>query len=191
MGAIVLPLLLALLLLYVLVYFARMAGQALARSREVTRFQFEAKALLAQVDPILEGLATRTDSARRQIIPPDEILADLESGTTTLEAARVTADQIKAPQHGRVLRDAMGEDVDRAIRAVAMIQHGCERARRRLRPRRRAGGADGREARLPQPAPCTGEPHHPRRRGGAHGAGDPPARTPPSPYVVVALGAHH
>ena len=128
MGAIVLPLLLALLLLYVLVYFARMAGQALARSREVTRFQFEAKALLAQVDPILEGLATRTDSARRQIIPPDEILADLESGTTTLEAARATADQIKAPQHGRVLRDAMGEDVDRAIRAVAMIQHGCERA---------------------------------------------------------------
>ncbi|HXX60722.1 MAG TPA: hypothetical protein VEI48_05480 [Candidatus Sulfotelmatobacter sp.] len=128
MGAIILPLLLALLLLYVLVYFARAAGQALARSREVTRFQFEAKALLAQVDPILEGLATRTDSARRQLIPPDEILPDLENGTTTLEAARATADRISAPQHGRVLRDAMGEDVDRAIRAVAMIQHGCQQA---------------------------------------------------------------
>lgn len=128
MGAIVLPLLLALLLLYVLVYFARSAGQALARSREVTRFQFEAKALLAQVDPILEGLATRTDSARRQLVPPDEILPDLESGATTLEAARASADQIRAPQHGRVLRDAMGDDVDRAIRAVAMIQHGCQQA---------------------------------------------------------------
>ena len=128
MGAIVLPLLLALLLLYVLVYFVRMAGQALASSREVTRFQFEAKALLAQVDPILEGLATRTDSARRQLVSPDEILPDLESGTTTLEAARATAEAIRAPLQGRVLRDALGEDVDRAIRAVAMIQHGCQQA---------------------------------------------------------------
>lgn len=128
MGAVVLPLLLALLLLYVLVYFARLAGQALARSREVTRFQFEAKALLAQVDPVLEGLAARTDSARRQLLSADEILPDLETGTTNLEAARTTAEAIRAPQQGRVLRDALREDVDRAIRAVAMIQHGCEQA---------------------------------------------------------------
>jgi len=126
MGAIVLPLLLALLLLYVLVYFVRQAGQALARSREVTRFQFEAKALLAQVDPVLEGLATRTDSARRHLIAPEEILGDLATGSTSLEAAHTESEAIRAPVHGRDLLEAMREDVQRAIRAVDMIRHGCE-----------------------------------------------------------------
>ncbi|MFI5261472.1 MAG: hypothetical protein ACHQZR_02810 [Candidatus Limnocylindrales bacterium] len=126
MGAVVLPLLLALLLLYVLVYFARQAGRALARSREVTRFQFEAKALLAQVDPILERLAARTDSARRHLVAPEEILDDLATGSTRLEAAHAEADGIRAPVQGRVLLDAMRDDVERALRAVDMIRHGCE-----------------------------------------------------------------
>ncbi|MGZ3587107.1 MAG: hypothetical protein ACXVAP_07655, partial [Candidatus Limnocylindrales bacterium] len=64
-GAVVLPLVLAALLLYILWYFVRAAGRALARSREVTRFRFEVKSLGAQVDPLLERLAARTDAARR------------------------------------------------------------------------------------------------------------------------------
>jgi hypothetical protein len=128
MGAVVLPLLLALLLLYVLVYFARLAGRALAQSREVTRFRFEAKALLAQVDPVLDNLAVRTDSARRQLLAPDEILPDLATGTTSLETAHTTAEGIHAPAHGRHVLEAMRDDVDRASRAVAMITFGCEQA---------------------------------------------------------------
>ncbi len=125
-GAIVLPLLLAGLLLYILWYFGRAAGQALARSREITRFRFDAKAVAGRVDPLLDQIVARTDAARRHLIPPEEILDELTSGTETLADARTEALAIRAPAHAARLRDALGEDLEWAARAVEMIHFGCQ-----------------------------------------------------------------
>jgi hypothetical protein len=127
-GAIVLPLLLAGLLLYILWYFARAGGKALARSREVTRFRFEAKQIGARVDPILERLAARTDAARRHQIPPEEILTELGDGAQELGEAQAAALALRVPVYALHLRDAVGQDIERAARAIEMIRFGCEQA---------------------------------------------------------------
>ncbi|MGZ3588709.1 MAG: hypothetical protein ACXVAE_06540 [Candidatus Limnocylindrales bacterium] len=127
-GAVVLPLVLAALLLYILWYFVRAAGRALARSREVTRFRFEVKSLGAQVDPLLERLAARTDAARRHQLPPEELLDELTAGATALGEAQAGATSIRAPSYAAHLRDAMGQDIERATRALEMIHFGCEQA---------------------------------------------------------------
>jgi len=127
-GAIVLPLLLAGLLLYILWYFARAGGKALARSREVTRFRFEAKQVGARADPVLERLAARVDAARRHLVPPEEILGDLDEGTQELGEAQAMTEAMRAPPYALHLRDAMGQDLERAVRAIEMIRFGCEQS---------------------------------------------------------------
>ena len=126
--SVLLPLLLAALLVYVFVEFARRARVALALAREAAGFRSAAAGLGGRVDALLAQLARRTDAVRRGTMPPGELVEELRAAVATLDDDAVAAHGLVAPLGAGQLRDAIADDVSRGSRAAEMILHGCQLA---------------------------------------------------------------
>lgn len=126
--SVLLPLLLAGLLIYVFVEFARRARVALALAREAAGFRSAAATLGGRVEGLLAHLAQRTDTVRRGTLPPGELVDELRAAVATLDEDSATARGLAAPRGAGALRDALADDISRGSRAVEMILHGCQLA---------------------------------------------------------------
>jgi hypothetical protein len=135
---IVLPLLLAALVAYVVVAFVRRAALALAQARELERYVRETAAVAANVDATLGGLIARVDAVRRGQIAATEVETDLADGARALETDLGAATAIEPPSGLPKSAPNLAHDVERAMRALEMVSHGC----------RLASGAEGRRGEL-------------------------------------------
>jgi hypothetical protein len=103
----------------------RGTGKIVARTREVEHFRGAVKDLAARVDASLGGAAGQIDAVRRRQVDPDLIGETLIAAS---DAVRRYADEARAlrgpSQSGRIREDLVSE-LERAGRALEMVEHGA------------------------------------------------------------------
>jgi|GEM_PF-735170 len=95
------------------------------RSREVEAFKRNVRELAARIDTSLEGATSRIDAVRRQQVPADTIGPTIEAATDAVERYVVEARVLAGPPPAIVIRDSLVADLDRAGRALQMVDHGA------------------------------------------------------------------
>jgi hypothetical protein len=114
----------------------RRAGRIVARTREVEHFRSAIRDLATRIDQSLEGAVGRIDSVRRGQLAADAIPPTIEAATDAVTRYADEARALKGPPAGAPIRDAIIDELERAGRALGMVEHGAKilaQARRRGR----------------------------------------------------------
>jgi hypothetical protein len=120
----ILPLLAFLILLVLFVLVLRRAGRFLAQTRDVERFRRQVRDLGGRVELSLGEISARVDAVRRGSLGADALGDDL---TASLDAVARYADEarnLRPPATGRTIRDEIIGELERAARALEMVEHG-------------------------------------------------------------------
>jgi hypothetical protein len=103
----------------------RRAGRIVARTREVEGFRHDIRDLAARVETSLEGATGRIDGVRRGLAPADTIGPTIEAATDAVERYAEEARKIGGPREVLEIRDDIVHELERAGRALAMVEHGA------------------------------------------------------------------
>lgn len=95
------------------------------RSREVETFKRTVRELAARIDTSLAGATSRIDAVRRQQVPADTIGPTIEAATDAVERYVAEARALSGPAPAIAIRDALVADLERAGRALQMVDHGA------------------------------------------------------------------
>jgi len=135
--AIVLPLVAFALLAVLFALFLRRAGRLIAATRDVERFRRQIADLAARSETSLAEICARVDAVRRgQVAAPavgDDITASLEAVDKYAEEGRA----LHPPKDGGRIRDEIVAELERAKRALEMIEHGVS-----IQAQARSGGRE-------------------------------------------------
>jgi hypothetical protein len=104
----------------------RRAGRIVARTREVEHFRSAVRDLTTRIDQSLEGAVGRVDAVRRGQVGADTIGPTIEAATDAVTRYADEARALKGPQAGIPIREAIVEDLERAERALGMVDHGAK-----------------------------------------------------------------
>jgi hypothetical protein len=104
----------------------RRAGRIVARTREVEHFRSAVRDLTTRIDQSLEGAVGRIDAVRRGQMGADTIGPTIEAATDAVTRYADEARALKGPTAGIPIRDAIVEDLERAQRALGMVDHGAK-----------------------------------------------------------------
>jgi hypothetical protein len=130
--------LLAIIILLVLFYLVlRRAGRFLAHTRDVERFRRQVGDLGGRIETSLGETSGRVDAVRRGQLGADAVADDLSA---SLDAAGRYADEARAlrpPGIAIRIRDEIVAELERAARALEMIEHGLA-----IQTSARAGGRE-------------------------------------------------
>jgi hypothetical protein len=133
----VLPLIAFFLLAALFALVLRRAGRFLAATRDVERFRRQVDDLARRVESSLGDVSARVDAVRRGQLGADQIGDDV---AVSIEAAAKYADEARGfhpPADGRRIRDEIVAEIERAGRALEMIEHG-----RSIQASARSGGRE-------------------------------------------------
>jgi hypothetical protein len=122
----ILPVLAFLLLLALFVLVLRRAGRFIAVTRDVERFRRQVGDLAERSQTSLGEISARIDAVRRGQLGADEVADDV---TASLEAIGRYADEARTfrpPDDGRAICAEIVAELERAARALEMIEHGRE-----------------------------------------------------------------
>jgi len=103
----------------------RRAGRIVARTREVEGFRSAFRELAARIDTSLEGATSRIDAVRRQTVGADTIGPTIEAATDAVERYTEEARALHGPKAAVAIRDDLVQELERAARALAMVDHGA------------------------------------------------------------------
>ena len=103
----------------------RRAGRIVARTREIEGFRSSVRDLTTRIDQSLEGAAGRIDAVRRGQLGADTIGPTIEAATDAVSRYTLEARALKGPSIAAEVRDAIVEDLERAERALGMVDHGA------------------------------------------------------------------
>ena len=123
--AVLLPLLAFLALAVGFGVVLRRAGRIVARTREVENFRSSVRELAARIDQSLEGAVGRIDAVRRQQLAADTIGATIEAATDAIERYADEARALHGPPAAQAIRDDLVAELERADRALKMVDHGA------------------------------------------------------------------
>src|SRR5215210_818527 len=118
----VLPLIAFFMLLVLFVLVLRRAGRFLAATRDVERFRRQVGDLASRVEISLGEIGSRIDAVRRGQLSADQVADDV---TASMEAVARYADEargLRPPVDGRRIRDELVSELERAQRALEMIE---------------------------------------------------------------------
>jgi hypothetical protein len=175
------------------------------RSRDIERFKASVRDLVVRIETSLEGATSRIDAVRRQQVPADTVGPTIDAATDAVSRYIDEVRALNGPTQAIVIRDALVGDLERAARALAMVEHGATilaQSRRRGREleaqtslkrgylnlmhardavQRHAADAAALEIVVEETAPTAAPGRTPAQRPPAAGptAGPPPA--PPAP----------
>jgi hypothetical protein len=124
-AAIVLPIIAFLALATAFAVILRRAGRLLAATRDVERFRRQVGDLGERIETSLGEISHRVDALRRGQLDAAAISDDL---TASLDAVGLYADEARAlqpPIDAVRIRTGLISELERASRAIGMIEHGC------------------------------------------------------------------
>jgi hypothetical protein len=124
-AAIVLPLIAFFSLAIAFAVILQRAGRLLAATRDVERFRRQVGDLGGRIETSLGEISRRVDALRRGQLDATAISDDL---TASLDAVSRYAEEARAlqpPVAGARIRDGLIDELERAARAINMIEHGC------------------------------------------------------------------
>jgi len=125
---------LAVILLPVMAFIALAAGLIVVfrgtarianRSRELQRFRGTVKDLASRVDTSLDSAASRIDAVRHQLAGPETISQTVQDAAEALERYGDEARALRGPRRAQAIRDDFVAEIERAGRALGMVEHGA------------------------------------------------------------------
>ena len=108
-----------------LVVVFRGTGRIVARSRELASFQSAVKDLAARIDGSLGGAAGQIDAVRRHQIAPDAIGDTINAATAAVQRYSDEARGLGGSRQTKTILTDLVDDLERAARALAMVEHGA------------------------------------------------------------------
>ena len=108
-----------------LVVVFRRTDRIVARTREMEEFRVAIHDLAARIDLSLEGATGRIDSVRHHELPADALAETLAAATDAVERYIEEAKALSAPSQVKSIRNDIVADLERAGRALAMVEHGA------------------------------------------------------------------
>ena len=103
----------------------RRAGRIVARTREVEGFRHAIRDIAARVETSLDGATSRIDGVRRGLAPPDTIPPVIEAASDAVAKYVEEARAIGGPREVLEIRDDIVAELERAGRALDMVEHGA------------------------------------------------------------------
>ena len=95
------------------------------RSRELDTFKASVRELAVRIDTSLEGATSRIDAVRRQQIPAETVAPTIEAATDAVDRYVGEVRALRGPPPAVAIRDALVADLERAARALQMVEHGA------------------------------------------------------------------
>lgn len=95
------------------------------RSRELASFKSSVAGLAARIDTSLEGATSRIDAVRRQQIAADTVGPTIDAASDAVRRYLAEVRALHGPASAIVIRDALVADLERATRALEMVDHGA------------------------------------------------------------------
>jgi hypothetical protein len=108
-----------------LVVVFRGTGRIVARTRELEHFKTGVKDLAARVDASLGGAAGQIDAVRRRTMGPETIGDTIVAATDAVERYAEEARLLRGPTTARHIREDLVAELERAERALGMVEHGA------------------------------------------------------------------
>ena len=124
-AAIVLPLIAFFSLATAFAVILRRAGRLLAATRDVERFRRQAGDLTERIETSLGEISVRVDALRRGQLDATVIGDDLTASIDAVGRYTVEAKALQPPADAIRMRIGLVAELERAERALAMIEHGC------------------------------------------------------------------
>jgi hypothetical protein len=103
----------------------RGTGRIVARTRELEIFKSAVRDLASRVDASLGGAATQIDAVRRRQLEPDAIGETLVAAADAVERYADEARSLRGPRQTNRLRNDIIGELERAGRALGMVEHGA------------------------------------------------------------------
>lgn len=103
----------------------RRAGRIVAETREVEGFRSSVRDLAGRIDTSLEGATTRIDAVRRGQVGAATIGPIIEAATDAVTRYQEEARALDGPPAAVAIRDDLVADLERAERALGMVDHGA------------------------------------------------------------------
>jgi len=103
----------------------RGTGKIVARTREVEHFRGSVKDLAVRVDASLGGAAGQIDAVRRRQVDPDLIAETLVAATDAVRRYIDEAQGLRGPRRADRIRSDLVSELERAERALEMVEHGA------------------------------------------------------------------
>lgn len=103
----------------------RRTGQIVGKTRETERFRSTVRDLCARVDVSLAGAAARIDQVRHHELLPDAITDTLTAASDAVERYLDEARALHGPPAAAIIRDDLVNGLERALRAIATVEHGA------------------------------------------------------------------
>jgi hypothetical protein len=123
-AAIILPLVAFAILAVMFLLFLRRAGRLGAATRDVERFRRQVRDLAARAEVSLAEMSDRIDSVRRGSVAAAALADDLSASLDAVDRYAEEARGLRAPNDGFPIRDALVSELERARRALEMVEHG-------------------------------------------------------------------
>jgi hypothetical protein len=112
-------------LVLALVVFMRRAGKFIAETREAERFRRTVADLSARIVTSLDGVSGRIDGVRRHTVAADAISDSLTAAADAVVRYADEARALDGPEPAAPIRDALVNELERAKRALQIVEHGC------------------------------------------------------------------
>jgi hypothetical protein len=122
---VILPIVAFVALAAALALVLRGTGRIVARTRELEQFKHAVRDLAARVDASLTGAARQIDAVRRRQVGPETINDTLVAATDAVERYSEEARSLRGPQAARPIRANLVAELERAERALGMVEHGA------------------------------------------------------------------
>ncbi|MEO5884420.1 MAG: hypothetical protein ABIQ58_02765 [Candidatus Limnocylindrales bacterium] len=124
--AILLPLMAFVALAAAIAIVLRRAGSIVARTREVEGFRSAVRDLAARVDTSMEGATSRIDAVRRGQLAADTIGPTVAAAADAVERYASEARALGGPEQALTIRNDIVAELERAARALEMVDHGAK-----------------------------------------------------------------
>ncbi len=105
---------------------ARRTGSVLQRTRVAEGFRGDVGDLARRVEQSLGDVSELVDAVRRRAAEPDSLGPSLVAARDAVERYAEEARALGGPRVAAVHRDALVFEIERAGRALELVEHGCE-----------------------------------------------------------------
>jgi hypothetical protein len=102
----------------------RGTGRIVARTRELEQFRSGVRDLAARVDASLEGAAGQIDAVRRRQVGPETIGDTIDAAADAIGRYADEANALRGPRKAQRIRSDLVAELERARRALEMVEHG-------------------------------------------------------------------
>jgi hypothetical protein len=122
---IVVPILIFVALLFVFAVLLRRIGLVVNETRETATFRRSVRDLAGRIDLTLASIIAKIDALRRQQMEADALVEPLDVTLEALLAYAEEARHLAGPPVIAAARASFVAELDRADRALQMVEHGC------------------------------------------------------------------